>query len=388
MFSVSSQLRLCFLVTILVLAQTAVGQKKGSSGSGNTRTTPPNPTNPNTPTGNFQPIFVSGHVTIVGGEKLAEPVAIERICNGMTRREGYTDFKGEFQFQIGQNLGFQDASENDPQSQPGNPMPSSGRSLSHQTMTLQGCELRAVLAGFQSSTVRLQPIIGDSFQTDVGTIMLKRMGEVKGSAISATSLAAPKDARHAFEKGSKAFFAEKLPEAEKELEKAVRIYPQYAAAWSRLGDIQHREQNLPAARESYQKALQADPQYVNPVFGLALLAITEKNWKDAAQFTAQLNSLNPYAFPAAGFYNAAANYNLGNFQAAEASAIKFKAADKEHSHPEVLLLLSNIQAQKNDFTGAAQQIHDYLTLVPNAANAGELESKAKEYEGLSVSKKQ
>jgi len=255
-------------------------------------------------------------------------------------------------------------------------------------MTLQGCELRAVLAGFQSSTVRLQPTIGDSFQIEVGTIMLSRMGNVKGSAISATSLAAPKDARHAFEKGSKAFYADKLPEAEKELEKAVRIYPQFAAAWSRLGDVQHREQNLQAAHDSYEKALHADPQYVNPIFGLALLAIAEKNWKDAAQFTAQVSSLNPYAFPAAGFYNAAANYNIGNFQAAEDSAKKFKAADKEHSHPEVLLLLSNIQAQKNDFAGAAQQIRDYLALVPNAANAGELESKAKEYEGLSVSRKQ
>ena len=387
MFPVSSQLRLCFLVTILILAQTAVAQKKGSGG-GNTRTTPPSPINPNTPTGNFQPIFVSGHVAIEGGEKLLEPVAIERICNGVTRREGYTDFKGEFQLQIGQNLGFQDASENDPQPMPGNPMPSSGRSLSHQSMTLQGCELRAVLAGFQSSTVRLQPTIGDSFQIEVGTIMLSRMGNVKGSPISATSLAAPKDARHAFEKGSKAFYADKLPEAEKELEKAVRIYPQFAAAWSRLGDVQHREQNLQAAHDSYEKALHADPQYVNPIFGLALLAIAEKNWKDAAQFTAQVSRLNPYAFPAAGFYNAAANYNIGNFQAAEDSAKKFKAADKEHSHPEVLLLLSNIQAQKNDFAGAAQQIRDYLALVPNAANAGELESKAKEYEGLSVSRKQ
>ena len=387
MFSVSSQLRLCFLVTILILAQTALAQKKGS-GSGNSRTTPPTPTIPNTPTGNFQPVFVSGHVTIEGGEKLSEPVAIERICNGVTRREGYTDFKGEFQLQIGQNLGFQDASENDSQTLPGNPMPSSGRSLSHQTMNLQGCELRAVLAGFHSSTVRLQPTLGESFQIDVGTIMLKRMGEVKGTAISATSLAAPKDARHAFEKGSKAFFADKLPDAEKELETAVRIYPEFAAAWSRLGDVQHREQNLKAAHESYEKALQADPQYVNPIFGLALLSIAEKNWKDAAQFTAQVNSLNPYAFPAAGFYNAAANYNLGNFQAAEDSAKKFKAADKQHSHPEVLLLLSNIQAQKDDFAGAAQQIHDYLTLVPNATNAAELESKTKEYEGLSVSKKQ
>jgi len=179
-----------------------------------------------------------------------------------------------------------------------------------------------------------------------------------------------------------------MPEARKELEKAVRIYPQFAAAWSRLGDIEHRDHNLQAAHDDYQKALDADPQYVNPVFGLALLAIAEKNWQDAARLTQQVNSLNAYAFPAAGFYNAAANYNLGKYEMAEESARKFKAADNQHIHPEVSLLLSNILAQKQDFAGAAQQIRDYLLLVPNASDAAQLDAKAKEYEGLSVSKKQ
>jgi tetratricopeptide (TPR) repeat protein len=329
-------------------------------------------------------------VALDGGGTLSEPVAIERICNGITRREGYTDFKGHFQLQIGQNIGFQDASESDPRVSPsGNlGLPGSGQFSTRQGLNLQGCELRAVLAGFQSSTVRLQPNIADSFQIEVGTIMLKRMGDVKGTAISATTLNAPKEAQHAFEKGSKAFFADKLPEARKELEKAVRIYPQFAAAWSRLGDVERREQNLQAAHDAYTKALQADPQYVNPVYGLALLALAEKNWQDAARLTAQINSLNAYAFPVAGFYNAAANYNLGNYQLAEESARKFKAADNQHLHPEVSLLLSNVLAQKQDFAGAAQQIRDYLLVVPNAPNAAELDAKAKEYEGLSVSKKQ
>jgi tetratricopeptide (TPR) repeat protein len=230
-----------------------------------------------------------------------------------------------------------------------------------------------VLAGFQSSTVRLQPNLGDSFQLDVGTILLKRLGNVQGSSISATSMSAPKDARKAFEKGSKEFFADKLPQAQKDLEKAVRIYPQFAEAWSRLGDVEQRGQN---------------PRYVNPLFGLALLAITEKNWQRAAQLTAQVTSLNPYAFPAAGFYNAAANYNLGNYQAAEDSAKKFKTADTQHLHPEASLLLSNLLARRGDFAGAAQQIRDYLALVPKAPNAGELQAKAKEYDGLKLSKKQ
>ena len=385
MLRVSSQQRIWFLAAIFLFLHAAAAQKRGNSGP--PRNTPSIPRTSGNPNTNLQPIFISGRVIIEGGATLPEPVAIERVCNGVTRREGYTDFKGQFQLQIGQNVGFQDASESDSRFPPGSGLPAP-QSSTRQSLDLQGCELRGVLAGFQSSMVRLQPNVGDSFQLDVGTIVLKRLGNVQGSSISATSMSAPKNARKAFEKGSRAFFADKLPEAQKELENAVRLYPRFAEAWSRLGDVEHREQNLPAAHAAYNNALKADPQYLNPLFGLALLAITEKNWQQAAQLTAQVTSLNPYAFPAAGFYNAAANYNLGNYQAAEDSARKFKAADTQHLHPEVSLLLSNLFAQKQDFAGAAQQIRDYLSLVPAASNAGELQAKAKEYDGLSVSKKQ
>jgi regulator of sirC expression with transglutaminase-like and TPR domain len=53
----------------------------------------------------------------------------------------------------------------------------------------------------------------------------------------------------------------------------------------------------------------------------------------------------------------------------------------------VALLLSNLLLQKNDYTGAAQQIRDYLALVPNAPNAEELKARAKSLEDLSVAGK-
>ena len=204
MLSVSTHARILVLVVAAILAQTAAAQKGGSGGSGSSsgRGTAPSRT-PTTNDTSLQPLFISGRVAIEGGGSLAEPVAIERVCNGLTRREGYTDFKGHFQLQIGsQNYGFQDASENDPRAMPGAPIRSSGQSGSRTAFNLQGCELRAVLAGYQSSTVALRPTMGDSFQIEVGTIMLKRMGDVKGSAVSVTRMSAPKDAQHAFEKGS------------------------------------------------------------------------------------------------------------------------------------------------------------------------------------------
>lgn len=377
--------RLCIFILILTvcLLQPAIAQRTGPSSS-RSNTPSRTPTSPDTST---QPIFVAGRVILDGGAPLPEPVAIERICNGVSRREGYTDFKGQFQIQLGSNLGFQDASENDPRTTPGSPVRSTAQSGNRRTADLTACEFRAVLAGFQSSSVSIRTS-GDMFQFDLGTIVLKRMGDVHGATVSLTTMSAPKDARQAFEKARKAAQDNKPEEAEKELEKAVHIYPHFAAAWSMLGDLHHQRNRIEEARAAYKQSLAADPQYVNPAFGLALIAIQDKNWEEAARLTTQVASMNAYAYPVAYFYNAAANYNLGKLEPAEESARKYKKLDTGHKHPDVALLLSNLLAQKNDYAGAAQQIRDYLAIVPNAPNADELKARARSLEDLSMAKKQ
>ncbi len=50
-----------------------------------------------------RPIFLSGKVVLDDGTPPPEPVKIERVCNGVVRPEGYTDSKGRFSFQLGQN---------------------------------------------------------------------------------------------------------------------------------------------------------------------------------------------------------------------------------------------------------------------------------------------
>ncbi len=373
-------------LVLSALLGTAYAQKGGSASSGRTSTPSRTNTVPDTST---QPLFISGHVILEGGGPLPEPVAIERVCNGMVRREGYTDFKGHFQLQLGgQNFNFQDASENgSPGSSSLSPVRTSSLGAKGKPLDLTGCEFKAILPGFQSSILQIRSYV-DTFEMDIGTIVLKRMGDVSGATISSTTMAAPNHARQAFEKGRKAAQDKKLEEAEKQLHKAVEIYPNFAAAWSLLGDVEQQQQKLEEARSAYTQSIAADPKYVNPAFGMALIAIQEKKWEEAAKFTAQVTSLNAYAFPVAYYYNAAANYNSGNMAAAEESGRKFKAIDNDHKHPEVSLLLSQILSRKQDYAGAAQQIRDYLAIMPNAANATELEAQAKSFEELSVAKKQ
>jgi len=375
----------CTVFVIVLLGSAATAQRGGSTSSGTPSRTGPSTRTPGAPDVSSRPIFVSGKVMLESGGALPEPVPIERVCNGTVRREGYADTKGQFEFQLGLNLTFQDASENDSRITPA----SQSRSASSnglRPLELNGCELRAVLAGYQSSTVILRVIGGDTWEYPVGTIFLKRIGNAPGTTISVTSMAAPKDAMHAFEKAQK-IKAEKPAEAEKELNKAVKIYPQFAAAWTLLGDLHSERRQFDIARTEYAQAIAADPQFVNPSYGLAMIAAQEKKWDDAARLTDQVIKLNSAAYPVAYFLNAAANYNLQKFEAAEESAKKFKTLDTQHSHPDVCLLLSYVLSAKQDYAGAAREIRDYLAIAPNSPDAESLNKDAKRYEDLSVSAK-
>ncbi len=380
-----------FVICIALVAVGAVSafaqRGPGSSSSAGTpsRSNAPSTRTPGTPDPSSRPLFVSGKVMLQGGGALPEPVPIERVCNGTVRREGYADTKGTFEFQLGLNLTFQDASENDSRVTPSS-QSRAGSNTNLRALDLNGCELRAVLPGYQSSVVTLRVTGGDTWQYEVGTIILTRIGNAPGTTISVTSMAAPKDAMHAYEKAQK-LKAEKPAEAEKELNKAVKIYPRFAAAWTLLGDM-HRERNdFEGARSNYTQAVAADSQFVNPNFGLALIAAQEKKWDDTVRFTDQVIKLNAAAYPVAYFLNAAANYNLQKFEPAEESARKFKTLDTQHNHPDVCLLLTYVLSTKQDYAGAAREIREYLVLAPNSPDAESLKNDAKRFEDLSVSAK-
>jgi Tfp pilus assembly protein PilF len=330
-------------------------------------------------------VFISGKVILQGGGPTGR-IAIERICNGMVRREGYTNSKGNFQFELGRNSTERDASQADSDRMVTNKtarVPPSGGS----DIRYDDCELRAIMPGFVSSTVPMRVYAGSS-QVEVGTIVLAKTGAPEGPTVSVNAMIVPKEAREAFEKGRKAGNEKKFDEAVTELNKAVTAYPQYAAAWSLLGEIHRLQNQFESARAEYEKALAADPKFVSPYFGLAAIAVMENKWSDAAHLTNELIQLNSLAYPMAYFFNAAANLNLGKLDAAELSARKFQQVDKAHTRPDIALLLANILTGKHQYAEAAQLYRDYLAVKPDAPNAEALKKEAQRLDGLSAAKQQ
>jgi len=390
---------LAIFFTPLAFAQHG-GGPPASGGGGKSVPTNPNagvPTTGNLPGNSLpapqlerQPIFISGSVVVGEGSAPTEPVAIERVCNGRAHKEGYTDSKGRYSIQLGQNFEQQDVSETSDVSTRGifgSPnssqfgMPSTGVDR----RDLLNCELRAVLPGYTSSNVMIHPD-GSFGQVKVDTIVLQRVGRSEGTTISMTTMEAPKGARKAYEKAENALAHKKVADAEKQLNKAVSTFPRFAAAWSLLGMIHLEGKQYDQASNEFAKSIAADPQYVNPYAGLANIAARHEQWKDTIRFSDQVERLNPTAFPEVYFFSSLAYYKLGNLDNAEKKVRKFISIDTGHRRPVAMLLLSDILVRKQDFAGAVQQTQQYLAMAPDAPNAADIRVKLKRLQELSASK--
>jgi Tfp pilus assembly protein PilF len=332
-----------------------------------------------------QPIFLSGRVMLDDGARLPEPVLIERVCNGVVRPEAYTDSKGRFSFQVGQAVGIIPDASVDSMSSGAIPgmgsrgsSPFGGSSMTEMPV-LAGCELRASLPGYISGRIDLIGRRGLD-NPDVGTILLHRMANVAGVTVSATSLMAPKDAKKALEKGQRAARKKKWDEAQKNLQRAVQIYPKYAAAWFELGLVHQERNQIPQARSAYAQALAADSKFVKPYLQTARLAMHDKNWGEAVHITDELLRLDPVDYLAAYYFNAVANFHLNKMDAAEKSARQGMKLDPNHRVPAFERVLSVILANKQDYAGAAQLLKSYLEHAPNATDAGAARKQLAEFE--------
>ncbi len=321
------------------------------------------------------PIFLQGKVILDDGTPAPPNVVIERVCNGQPLPEGYTDSKGHFSFQVGKNTAMiADASVSSMSMGRGGGMnPGFGSpggfgsfdGVSERQM--MGCELRASLAGYRSSTIDLSGHRALD-NPNVGVIILKRMANVKGFTISMTSLRAPKKAKKALKKGLKAASKKKWDKARMQFEKAVAEYPEYAEAWCALGQVYEVQKHPDEARQAYQKAIGADTKYMNPHLRIARMDVHSGKWKQAAETTNHILKLNPYDFPDAYFYNSLANLQLRNVAAAEKSAreaIKLKA---DRRYPQLEQILGISLAVQSHYEEAAIHLQRYLELAPNAPN--------------------
>jgi Flp pilus assembly protein TadD len=363
--------------------QTGQGQRSGTGNQPSNTTQPSNqPSNNTTNTTNPvnpMPIFLMGNVMLSDGTPAPASVPVRILCGMTVLRSGaYTDSHGNFSIIIGQNGGQGGIAQIDslPDSTFGSNSSNNGPN------GLFGCEVKANLGGYISSSIPLDRHSSlDS--PDVGTIYLHRIGEAgegEGYTVSITTKLAPKDARKEYEKGLLSEKAKKWADAEQEFLKAVTIYPKYAIAWYELGRVFDQEKKTDDALHALHQAIQVEPKFVNPYSELSTIAIRQQKWPDVVKYTSDVIKLSAYTPPEIYFYNAAANYNLHELDAAEKSARVAARLDDKHKVPRINHLLGLILAQKQDIKGAVENLKLYLQLNPDATDAAAVQEQVAELE--------
>lgn len=301
------------------------------------------------------------------GQPVPEPVSVGLSCGGIRSVQViHSDLKGNFQFAFG--TGFQNNIDMSASNDAPNPsfagrtnLPDAFASFGGSGQRLLGCELQVSVPGYQPLSKTITDT-GDIGVTDAGTLVLRRLAGVQGSAISVTSLLVPNTARKEFEKGEKEARNQQLESATQHLQKAVALYDKYAAAWNELGRVYAIGHQAEKARQAFEKAIAADPHYIPPVVNLASLQLQERQYESAVETAGNALVLDPGA-EIAEFVQAAANFKLDRLDAAEKSARD--AEDRPHQNiPQLHVILAEIFLRKQDYSNAVAEMRAYLKESP------------------------
>lgn len=319
-------------------------------------------------------VFLKGQVLIEDGRPVPEAIQVELVCEGKVVEQTYPDPQGYFGFELGTRKAqsdWMDSSVGDAAGVAGRVSTPSKFGQIQGTaffgVNLMSCEIRVPpQPGYVSSPIQLsrRSVFDD---TDVGTIILRQPGHVGGTVVSVSTAAAPDDARVAFEKAREELGKEQVEYSRvtKELETAVRLYPEFAAAWHLLGQTRLLLADRNGAREAFRQAIRTDDRFILPYVDLARMEFQEKNWNAVSELTDQLSELSP-ELPEAYYYGGLARYSSGQIEEAEKSLRWLDERGLCGRYPLTYFYLGVIDSKRGEIELAATELRLFLKSTPEA----------------------
>ena len=323
--------------------------------------------------------YISGSVQMSSGGVVPKETVIELVCGGFTRATDQVGPEGAFDIELsGRGSGALDATQISAQAL-GVPQPNHLG-----VVNMSNCVVRAELPGHQSSEIQLG--IRSLFDSpDVGEVVLSRVEDVLGHAVSPSIARAPKKALQSYEWALKQVSKPRsnLRKIAARLESAVRVDPSFAAAWKLLGQVREGLGMPSDALDAYRQALAGDP-YLYPVYTrIVPLLVGSGDLASAIEMGEKALEINSH-LDEVRFYVAGAYLRTGNNERCIEKSLELIDRGSTATYPQAHQFLGSAYANNGEFQSSANHFRKFLKLSPNATAADAVRRQLDEWSKLGV----
>lgn len=198
-------------------------------------------------------------------------------------------------------------------------------------------------------------------------------------AVNAEDTSIPKPARKAYEQALKLQKDKQPQEALAQLTQAIELYPTYVQALTERANLLMQQNRLPEAEADFAQALKINGKYAPAWRGIGYCQIQQKNFAAAVKNLENAFTLEPN-MPMTLLLLGYGNLSLNRYEEArqclrEALRLDEKSAARAHVY------LGEIFAHEQKFKEAAEEIHTYLKVNPQAADAAQLKDLETQWRG-------
>jgi Tfp pilus assembly protein PilF len=226
--------------------------------------------------------------------------------------------------------------------------------------------------GEARQTIEVGPSLADSRNRIQLTVTLRdddfdATSDRRRHSVTARELAIPERALRDYVDAQRDLEKPDVEAAEKHLEHAVELAPQFANAWNTLGTMAYQTHRLPLAEHRFRQALKQDPTAYEPLVNLGGVLVTLHKLDEALEVNVHATMTRPN--------DALANsqlgmtyFELGQFDSAVKYLERARKLDPAHfSHPQ--LFLAEIHLRRGQKHEAANVLEDFLQHHPDYPQA-------------------
>jgi tetratricopeptide (TPR) repeat protein len=189
------------------------------------------------------------------------------------------------------------------------------------------------------------------------------------NSVSVAQYKVPQKAREALKKAQEATAKEKNDEAQKQLAKALEIYPKYADALTLRAILKMGTKDLPDAVADLQQAITDDENCALAYLVMGAIFNTESKFDDAIRSLQRGEALSPNSWQ--GYFEMGkalvgkAQYEPALRQLDRAQTLVPK------DYPSIHLVKAHAMLALNDYSDAMTELQAYLTIEPQGPNTQE-----------------